>query len=1033
MITETRAGQLHRYKVKTLLIPSGLLLAGAIAVTGILFYADQCLRNDLLAQVRLVSSAINVQQLARLTGTATDLDTAPYLRLKEQLAFIHANHPQCRFVYILGRKKDRSVFFYADNERAGSAQESPAGQSYEEASPLVHEIFDTGNAVIDGPTKDRWGTWVSALVPLFDANTNTLIAVLGMDIDARDWKWNVIARATLPAGLILMIMLSLIAFSFVVCRTNTMPQTVLRRLMPAMAILLLLLIGGGCGMLIKALEQQINSVSAVLKRAATSDLKHMLDEQTQVLLATQDLILHDTAIVEALRTKNREQLLTLTQPLFDKLKTNHSITHCFFSDTNRICLLRLHKPEQYGDRIDRQTMREAERTGRPASGIELGTLGTFPLRVVQPVFDTAHQRVGYMELGKELADALNHIVAFDGIEKIQLMKKSLIKRESWEAGMSMLERKADWDLLPNHVVVYSTIPLPKEIEQLVEIKQTTLDTTHEIYFNNKDWRVLKETLPDVSGKAACELIFLYDVTHVKNAQRQQINVAGTLSAILFFAVFLLIFVMLYRTDANIRAQQATLLEFKAAVMQSSEGIALSDCTGIVRFINSAWAHMHGCTADEAIGQPIGFFHTVEQLLKEVTPAIERLRTEGTFHQEINHVRKDGTIFPTRMSVSIITHPDGKPLGFLSIACDITAEIQQREKEHREKEIRTRTVDISARFMQVTSKTQFDEVIQYTLATFGDFFHMDKGALIRFANDLSHMTTTHVWQRSEPLLPLDVNVAFSTCNMPWWMAQMHAMEIVYVPHLGALPAEAHIEKQSFQAQGIQSSLSLPIHNTHKTLIGALVFDATHPSARWTSEHMDMLRVLMDIIGNAITRMEVMQALTTSEKQYETLFHEMLDGFALHEIICNPSGDPVDFRFIAINPAFERMTGLRAADILQRTVLEVLPRTEPYWIETYGRVAMTGKPTSFENYSIELGKHFEVHAFSPQPGHFACIFQDISARKQAEEELKQRYHELERINRVTVGRELRMIELKAEINALLHALGQPEKYKIVGKYS
>ncbi len=124
----------------------------------------------------------------------------------------------------------------------------------------------------------------------------------------------------------------------------------------------------------------------------------------------------------------------------------------------------------------------------------------------------------------------------------------------------------------------------------------------------------------------------------------------------------------------------------------------------------------------------------------------------------------------------------------------------------------------------------------------------------------------------------------------------------------------------------------------------------------------------------------------EQEYKTLFREMLDGFALHEIVCNASGAPMDYRFLAINPAFERMTGLKAQEVIGRTVMEILPGTEHYWIETYGKVALTGEPAFFENFAAGIGKHFEVTAFRPAPGQFACIFQDITERKQADANLK-----------------------------------------------
>ncbi len=65
--------------------------------------------------------------------------------------------------------------------------------------------------------------------------------------------------------------------------------------------------------------------------------------------------------------------------------------------------------------------------------------------------------------------------------------------------------------------------------------------------------------------------------------------------------------------------------------------------------------------------------------------------------------------------------------------------------------------------------------------------------------------------------------------------------------------------------------------------------------------------------------------------------MTEGFALHEILTDDQDRPVDYRFLALNPAFERLTGLTAAGVLNKTVREVLPGIEPSWIENYGRVA------------------------------------------------------------------------------------------------
>jgi PAS domain S-box-containing protein len=144
---------------------------------------------------------------------------------------------------------------------------------------------------------------------------------------------------------------------------------------------------------------------------------------------------------------------------------------------------------------------------------------------------------------------------------------------------------------------------------------------------------------------------------------------------------------------------------------------------------------------------------------------------------------------------------------------------------------------------------------------------------------------------------------------------------------------------------------------------------------------------DESGNALRVLGIIQDITAhrmAENNYQTLFREMLEGFASHEIICDDNGVPVNFRFLTVNPSFERMTGLESEKIVGRTVLEVLPNTENYLIETFGRVALTGEHAHFEMYSTQFQKHIEITAFRPAPNQFACVLTDITERKTADRE-------------------------------------------------
>ncbi|MFA6292384.1 MAG: PAS domain S-box protein [Victivallales bacterium] len=160
----------------------------------------------------------------------------------------------------------------------------------------------------------------------------------------------------------------------------------------------------------------------------------------------------------------------------------------------------------------------------------------------------------------------------------------------------------------------------------------------------------------------------------------------------------------------------------------------------------------------------------------------------------------------------------------------------------------------------------------------------------------------------------------------------------------------------------------------------------------------------------------------EENYQMLFREMLDGFAVHEIICDKDGNPVDYRFIAVNPAFERMTGINAENVVGKTILEAIPGTERHWIETYGKVALTGEPAFFENYSGELKKYFKVAAFRSAPKQFACIITDITESKQKER--------LQALSSEILGILNKPLALHDMINSVLYTIKNGTGFDAVG---
>jgi PAS domain S-box-containing protein len=144
--------------------------------------------------------------------------------------------------------------------------------------------------------------------------------------------------------------------------------------------------------------------------------------------------------------------------------------------------------------------------------------------------------------------------------------------------------------------------------------------------------------------------------------------------------------------------------------------------------------------------------------------------------------------------------------------------------------------------------------------------------------------------------------------------------------------------------------------------------------------------MAIARDVTERKKAEEALRESEARYRTLFERMDEGFALFEIIYDEKGKPRDFRHLAVNPAFEHQTGLKAQDVVGKTILELFPSAEPVWFERYSKVVLTGEPANFEDYSGSQGLWFEVHAFRMEPDKLGVTFTNTTNRKKAEEALK-----------------------------------------------
>jgi PAS domain S-box-containing protein len=166
-----------------------------------------------------------------------------------------------------------------------------------------------------------------------------------------------------------------------------------------------------------------------------------------------------------------------------------------------------------------------------------------------------------------------------------------------------------------------------------------------------------------------------------------------------------------------------------------------------------------------------------------------------------------------------------------------------------------------------------------------------------------------------------------------------------------------------------------------------------SVRWVWERgtgvfdeADNVLCIEGFINDITLRKRAEDELIASEQRYRNLFSMMESGMSVHELVYDTSGSAIDYRFVAINSAFERLTGLKSEAIIGHTVREVLPDIEEKWIADYIHVAQSGVPARFVRYIAALKSYFDVVAYRTDEHQFVTLFTDVTEQRRAEEEIK-----------------------------------------------
>jgi len=399
-------------------------------------------------------------------------------------------------------------------------------------------------------------------------------------------------------------------------------------------------------------------------------------------------------------------------------------------------------------------------------------------------------------------------------------------------------------------------------------------------------------------------------------------------------------VRIYGTDITERKRaEETRLRLAAIVNSSDDAIISKTLDGIITSWNPGAEKMFGYTAAEMVGNSMLILFPPE-LLNEEADLLARIASgESVRHYETVRVRKDGRRVDISVTISPILDGAGNIIGASKVSRDITER---------------KLVQDALRQSEERFKLIFESV------PIGIAFSIQQpdGTFSRIINE-AHLQICGLTREQDELPDIYRRIT-------------HPDDFVFQTQLANQLAEDKTGRFSLEKRYLR-------------LDGKIVWVAfTFQRRKRADGSFEELTTVVDISE----RKRAEAVLRESEEKYRNLFNTLIEGFCTIEMIFDANGKPVDYRFLEINPAFEKQTGWQNAS--GKRVSELAPNLEPYWFETFGKVALTGESAHIENEAKELERFYDVYAYridGPQSQKVAVLFSDITERRRAVEALKE----------------------------------------------
>jgi len=466
-------------------------------------------------------------------------------------------------------------------------------------------------------------------------------------------------------------------------KTKFSKHTVQKRLLIPFACALVLPIVSFCIIFVYTQKKALEESSLQKLENAKNILSQIIEDQSRVLIAMENIILRDVELPVLLQKNDRHSLFLQYKNVFTQLKKDYKITHFYFHLPDRVNLLRLHKKEKYGDIIDRFTLFDSIQTGKPSFGIELGPFGTLTLRAVQPVFFN-DLPVGYIEIGKEIEDIYSSIHQEPGTEIALGINKYRLDQSKWEKGMAMIGRDANWNRFLDKVLIYTSLSeFPVQWDCFLSEKEhkhnITISTT---VYNNKTWHVLASEITDISGVEIGDMFLFVDISQGLIQYRSVIFIVAVTAFILLVFILFLIFRVLQNTDDMIFKQQKFIEKsenrFRTLFNSITDLIYTHDLNGIFISANPAMRRLLGYDLDEFIGRRVTDFMAPEFKKDFDAKYLPLIKNQGFSEGITYYYKKNKEKIYIEYKNSLVEPVDGAPY-ISGMGRDVTEKIQSEKK------------------------------------------------------------------------------------------------------------------------------------------------------------------------------------------------------------------------------------------------------------------------------------------------------------------------------------------------------------------